>query len=193
MKTTAATLALSSLVLIASASLSSAQTAAPQPPAMSSDAPMGQKGMHRGDAAGMGGDRDRMMEMMPDKMRRMMVEHRMNGERAGMGMPFEHIEGRIAYLKAELKITEAQTAPWNAYAESLRSNADAMKTMHASMTKEPMATNLPDRLAAEKKMATSHLAAVDKMEAASKPLYAALSEEQRKMIDQMTADHMRMM
>lgn len=154
---------------------------------------MGQRGMQRGDGFGMGGDRDRMMEMMPDMMRRMMVEHRMNRERAGMGMPFEHIEGRIAYLKAELKITEAQTAPWNAYAESMRSNADAMKTMHAAMTKEPMATSLPDRLAAKKKMASSHLAAVDKMEAAAKPLYAALSEEQRKMIDQMTVGHMRMM
>jgi len=154
---------------------------------------MSQSGMQRGQGFAMGGDRDRMMEMMPDMMRRMMVEHRMHGERAGMGMPFEHIEGRIAYLKAELKITEAQTDPWNAYAEGMRSNADAMRTMHASMTKEPIATSLPDRLTTQKKMASGHLAALEKMETAAKPLYAALSEEQRKMIDQMTAGHMRMM
>lgn len=186
MKKAAARLVLSSLVLIGYASWTSAQTT---PPPMSSEAPMGQRGMQRGDGLG----RDRMMEMAPDMMRRMMIEHRLNGERAGMGLPFEHIEGRIAYLKAELKITEAQTVPWSAYAESMRSNAEAMKAMHAAMTKEPMATSLPDRLAAQKKMASGHLAAVDKMEAAAKPLYAALSEEQRKMIDLMTAHHMRMM
>jgi len=46
-----------------------------------------------------------------------------------MGMPAmlgniaDHIDGRIAYLKAELKITEAQDPLWNAFADALRSSA----------------------------------------------------------------------
>src|SRR5689334_24001092 len=42
-----------------------------------------------------------MGQMMP--MRQMMM-----GQQGGMGMPYEHVEGRIAFLKAELKITDAQ-------------------------------------------------------------------------------------
>lgn len=40
-----------------------------------------------------------------------------------MGMnPAEHIEGRLAFLKTELKITDAQMAQWNAFADALRSS-----------------------------------------------------------------------
>ena len=38
----------------------------------------------------------------------------------GMG---DHIEGRIAFLKAELKITDAQLPQWNTFADALRSDA----------------------------------------------------------------------
>ena len=33
-------------------------------------------------------------------------------------MPFAHTEGRIAFLKAELGVTDAQTSQWNAFANS---------------------------------------------------------------------------
>ena len=42
----------------------------------------------------------------------------------GMGMPChdfsKHIEGRIAFLEAEIGITDSQTPLWNAFAEALR-------------------------------------------------------------------------
>jgi hypothetical protein len=38
-----------------------------------------------------------------------------------------HIEGRLAYIKAELQITESQESPWNAYAAAARDNATAMR------------------------------------------------------------------
>jgi LTXXQ motif family protein len=41
-----------------------------------------------------------------------------------------HIEGRLAYIKAELKITEAQGSLWNAYADAARDNANAMQLHH---------------------------------------------------------------
>src|SRR4051812_32891629 len=47
-----------------------------------------------------------------------------------MGMPFEHVEGRIAFLQAEIGVTDAQRAQWNAFADALRRNAEAEKSMH---------------------------------------------------------------
>src|SRR6476659_5033803 len=40
-----------------------------------------------------------------------------------------HVEGRIAFLKAELKITDAQQPLWNSVAEAIRSNTKDMAGM----------------------------------------------------------------
>ena len=37
-----------------------------------------------------------------------------------------HIAGRLAYIRAELKITEAQESSWNTYAAAARDNANAI-------------------------------------------------------------------
>ncbi len=108
-------------------------------------------------------------------------------------MPFEHVEGRIAYLKAELKITDAQAQPWSVFAETMRANAAAMKAMHDDMMKGGMAVGLPDHLAAEQKMMSARLAMLGRMETAVKPLYAVLSAQQREAIDQAMAGPMGMM
>src|SRR5919202_1070827 len=39
------------------------------------------------------------------------------------------VEGRIAFLKAELKITDAQTPQWNAVADAMRKNDAAMRDL----------------------------------------------------------------
>ena len=149
-------------------------------------------GMMAGKPAAMGADMGKMMDMMPDMMRQMMAGRGMGGERPGMsmGMPFEHIEGRIAYLKAELKITDAQTAPWNAFADALRANAGAMKAMHEQMAKGAMPATLPERLAMQQKMMSARLVELKGIEATATPLYAALSADQKKLIDQMMSGPM---
>ena len=129
----------------------------------------------------MGGDMGRMMEMM----RPMMA--------GGMGMPFEHVEGRIAYLKAELKVTDAQSAPWTAFADTMRADATAMKAMHESMGKTPMPTAMPDRMAARRKMMSERMAMMDRSEASMKALYAALSTEQQTTFDQLMSGPIGMM
>ena len=45
----------------------------------------------------------------------------------------DHIEGRIAFLKAELKITDVQMPQWNAFADTLRANAQRMREMRTTM------------------------------------------------------------
>jgi hypothetical protein len=37
-----------------------------------------------------------------------------------------HVEGRLAYLKAELKITPAQETLWTPFADAVRANAQTM-------------------------------------------------------------------
>jgi LTXXQ motif family protein len=107
-----------------------------------------------------------------------------------MGMA-DHIEGRIAYLKAELKITEAQMPQWNAFADALRSNAASMRRMPAAMMQGGMmgqdgaSVSAPDRLDRMEKMMSAMLETVKATKAAFAPLYAVLTEDQKKMADQL--------
>ncbi len=62
------------------------------------------------------------MGRMTGMMRAMMGQY-------GMGMMTGHVEGRLAFLKTELKITDAQLPLWNKFADAVRDNAKAMKEM----------------------------------------------------------------
>ena len=44
-----------------------------------------------------------------------------------------HVDGRLAYLKAELKITDAQEPLWKAYAAASRDNAQGMQARCTAM------------------------------------------------------------
>ena len=46
-----------------------------------------------------------------------------------MGSMADHVEGRIAFLKTELKITDAQQPLWNAVADAMRASAKDMAAM----------------------------------------------------------------
>jgi hypothetical protein len=51
-----------------------------------------------------------------------------------MAVMAKHIEGRLAFLKTELKITDAQLPFWNSFAQAVRDSATAMQAMpHAMM------------------------------------------------------------
>ncbi len=150
---------------------------------------MGQQSGQSGMMGGMMGS-GMMGQMMP-MMRQMMMGQQ--GGMGAMGLPFEHVEGRIAFLKAELGITDAQAPQWNAFADTLRSNAKAHQAMHEQMTKGGMPSAWPDRLAAQQKVLSTRLDAIKALEAAAKPLYAVLSDEQKKTADQLLASPMGMM
>jgi len=183
-------LSLALLALAASVTVAQAQTADPHHPGSAVPGPSPQAGMpmpdtseQGGQPGAMGADMGRMMETMRPMM----------AERGGRGMPFEHVEGRIAYLKAELKITDAQSAPWNAFADTMRADATAMKTMRDGMMKGGMPTTMPDRMAAQHKMMSARIGMMEHSEASTKALYASLSEDQRKAFDQMMSGPMGMM
>ena len=119
---------------------------------------------------------------MPEADGSMPMMRMMMGQ-GGLPMMAKHIEGRLAFLKTELKITDAQLPLWNAFAEAMREDASTMHAMPHPMMGMNKAATLPDKLAAHETMLTAHLEAVRKLKAAADPLYAALNADQKKTAD----------
>ena len=104
-----------------------------------------------------------------------------------------HVEGRIAFLKAELKITDAQQPLWSAVADAMRANAKGMADMPTGMAMMGSAATLPDKLAMHEKTMAAHLDALRKLSAAVEPLYAAFNADQKKTADELMIGPMMMM
>jgi hypothetical protein len=106
-----------------------------------------------------------------------------------------HIEGRLAYIKAELKITEAQEPLWKSYAGAARDNAQAMSAhCTAMMGKNGLdKLSLPDRLDQHEQFMAAQLDALRAMNKALKPLYAALTDTQKQAANQLFWGPMGMM
>lgn len=132
----------------------------------------------------MGGDMSQMMSMM-NNMTAMMSAH--------TGMMAPYIEGRIATLKAELKITSTQTPQWNRFADALRTAGNSMNHADMPMMHSGSATTLPARLAARQAMLATHLTALGALKSALDPLYASFSDEQKKIADRLMIGPMGMM
>ena len=136
-----------------------------------------------GQAAGMPmGNMQQMMSMMRSMMTMMGAQS---------GMMSADIEGRIASLKATLKITDAQTPQWNRFADALRVAAKSMNGMFEQMMQPGTAATL--RLERHEKMLTAHLNSVKTLREAADPLYALLSDDQKKVADALMVGPMGMM
>ena len=133
-------------------------------------------GMPGGTMAGAGGGMP-----MSGMMRMMMGQDGMGG----MSMMAGHVEGRLAFLKTELKITDAQLPLWNGVADAIRASAKSVSEMSGPMMGGMHTGTLPEKLAAREKMMTAHLEALRKFKAAVDPLYGALSDEQKKTADEL--------
>jgi len=105
----------------------------------------------------------------------------------------KHIDGRLAFLKTELKITDAQLPLWNALAQAMRANATAMQAMPDAMMGMSKAATLPDKLTERETMLTARIEAVRKLKGAVDPLYAALDADQKKTADEIMLSPMGMM
>ena len=143
---------------------------------------MGQGGMAQGGM--MGGDMSQMMGMMRNMMTMMGAQS---------GMMAANVEGRIASLKSELKITDAQTSAWNKFADALRAAGGSMNDMYQQMMQSGPATTLPARLERRETMLSAHLGRVKTLKEALDPLYASLSAEQKKIADSTMIGPMGMM
>jgi protein CpxP len=104
--------------------------------------------------------------------------------------PGRHIEGRIAYLKTELKITDAQAPQFDALANVMRDNAKAMGDAAQSLRGDP---NQPrtaiSRLEARAKFGELRAQGDAKLLAAFRPLYQAMTPDQQKSADEAFEGH----
>jgi hypothetical protein len=99
-----------------------------------------------------------------------------------------HLDGRLAFLKAELKITSEQEQVWNDYASAVRANADSLKERCKEIKEikeEDKRPPLPERLDLRTKMMEARLEALRTKAKSLKPLYDALSDEQKATVDEL--------
>ena len=191
-----ARLPLAAAALAATISLACAQPAQDTSPAMPpgphrmehgaakpGDMKMGHAGAPRDHHAMMEGGMSHMMEMMH---RQMMP---MDMGMAGM-QPVQHIDGQIAFYKAELKITDAQSAQWNAFADALRGSATRLHQTMAHGTDAKDDVTAPERMQRRIMMLTAQLDAGQAILAAAAPLYAVLTDEQKKVADELMTERM---
>lgn len=172
-------------LLVASTTAALAQTSTSPPSATGTPAPA--EGMPMASMPGASGGMPMMGGQQMGGMPMMGMMQMMMRGMAG------HIEGRIAFLKAELKITDAQMTLWNGVADAMRANAKDMAGMMPMMqSMMQQSGTLPEKLAAREKIMTAHLEAFRKFKAAMEPLYAALSDEQKKTADQLALGPMGM-
>ena len=101
-----------------------------------------------------------------------------------------HIEGRIAYLKAELKITPAQSAQFDKVAAAMRANdTERAKSFQDRRTQNGQRLSAVDRLDARVKMSQARTKADERYLAVFKPLYDSLGTDQKQAADAMLAPH----
>jgi hypothetical protein len=133
----------------------------------------------------MGGDMARMMQPMMQQM--------MQGRMAAAAMqPFRRVEGQLAYFRAELRITDAQVPQWNAFADVVRAQAEKLRqAMQQAMGAAPAPGPAPQQMERRIALLATHLDAMRAVATATTPLYAALSEEQRRTADELMGEHFR--
>lgn len=128
--------------------------------------------------------RDEHMRMMNDQMR-------MRGQMPGMAMApgtvdmTDRIEGRLAFLRAELRITEAQASTWNTFADALRSSRRHL--MEARQQLNQTYSKSTDRLEQYERHLAARLDAVKTARATFAQLYAALDDVQKRTADELVA------
>lgn len=113
--------------------------------------------------------------MMPMPMMKMMSEF----------MAPEHVEGRIAFLRTELGISDQQKAQWETFASALRTmsahhqrSTDMMKGGTPGMT-----GSVIDRIGQKESALKQNLEEIQHLRSALEPLYSTLSDPQKKIAD----------
>jgi len=111
---------------------------------------------------------------------------------SGMGMPWgtddlaDHLEGRLAFLKAELKITSSQEQAWRAFSDSLRAASKGWQARRTEMMRTmTYHTDLPARFAQQESVLEARLDSLHKEKQGLLALYAILDQEQKRRADEL--------
>lgn len=161
-----------------------AATDATPPQDMKGNLPGGGMGMMNADMM------NQMTEMHARMMRGMMSSRGMGQEAMRQMMSSERVEGRIAFLRAELKITAAQQSHWDAVAGAIRAEATASKGMPSMIPGDMMQPDagrktLPQELSGMERALSSRLDGLRRLNAVLAPFYEALDESQKTTADEL--------
>jgi hypothetical protein len=131
-----------------------------------------------------------VVDGMAEMMRMMQSMHMMGPGMMDLGIT-DHVEGRIAFLRTELKITDVQTNAWNSFADALRTNAQKLAAVRPTMMPAPGAQQtFTARLDAQERWLTARLEGLRAIKAAFPSLYGALSDEQKKTATELLGPHL---
>ena len=93
------------------------------------------------------------------------------------------VDGRLAYLKGELAITDAQTEAWNSYAQAVKSRVETMQGMRQGMQDAMQSGSATDRMKARISGMEAMTESMKAISPATEKLYSVLSDAQKKIAD----------
>jgi len=93
------------------------------------------------------------------------------------------VEGRLAYAKTLLGITDDQAAAWKAYEDVSRSNVKSLQAAHQAVMSAEQSGSVIDRMQAQTGEMQARLDARKALQPATQHLYTALTPEQRERAD----------
>ncbi|WP_165982368.1 Spy/CpxP family protein refolding chaperone [Dankookia rubra] len=134
-----------------------------------------------------------MMAMMRDIMRRgsgqqgmapmpggAMPDGSMSGGAQPMGSSAARLEGRIAFLRTELRITETQAPAWDAFANTLRAGREHLDAARAALQDSSRAVDPMARLASFESHLRERTEAIHMTRMAFDTLYRQLDDAQKR-------------
>ena len=95
------------------------------------------------------------------------------------------MEGRLAYIKADLGVTDAQASAWEAYASAVRAQHTAMQSMHDDMMKTIGSGSALDRMDMRIKAMEAMVESLKALKPATTALYAVLTDAQKEEANQL--------
>jgi periplasmic protein CpxP/Spy len=104
-------------------------------------------------------------------------------------LPGQLVDGRIAFLKAELETTSPQETQWQQVAAAMRENANVLDQAITTTRQNRSNMNAVQRIELREQFAKVHADNDARLLAAFKPLYASLSPEQQQVANQLVAPH----
>jgi Cache 3/Cache 2 fusion domain/LTXXQ motif family protein len=93
------------------------------------------------------------------------------------------VEGRLAYAKTLLGITDSEAAAWKAYEDVSRANVQGIQAAQRAMMTAEQSGSAIDRMQAQTGMMQARLDAMKALQPVTEALYKALTPEQQQRAD----------
>ena len=105
----------------------------------------------------------------------------MEGVMPGMGSSTARLEGRIAFLRAELRITDAQAAAWEAFGNALRAGREHLDAARTALQNSTTAADPMTRLESYENHLKSRVETIQATRMAFTTLYSQLDDAQKRL------------